>query len=105
MSGHEMSTGAVPWAKIPSMSKPYTHINPSTTLIPCPSLDPNPPNLPPLLDRGKYPGMRIAVASSADTPFAEKVGRKALSMLEARVAARRARRSSRFEGISFDRVC
>eukprot|EP00913_Durusdinium_trenchii_P007996 g7501.t1 len=26
--------------------------------------------------------MRIAVASSADTPFAEKVGRKALSMLE-----------------------
>lgn len=31
---------------------------------------------------GKYPGMRIAVASSADTPFAEKVGRKALSMLE-----------------------
>ena len=31
---------------------------------------------------GSYPGMRIAVASSADTPFAEKVGRKALSMLE-----------------------
>ena len=26
---------------------------------------------------GLYPGMRIAVASSADTPFAEKVGRKA----------------------------
>jgi len=31
---------------------------------------------------GQYPSMRIAVASSADTPFAEKVGRKALSMLE-----------------------
>ncbi|CAE7554339.1 unnamed protein product [Symbiodinium necroappetens] len=31
---------------------------------------------------GKYPGMKIAVASSADTPFAEKVGRKALSLLE-----------------------
>jgi len=31
---------------------------------------------------GKYPGMRIAVASSADTPFAEKVGRKALALLE-----------------------
>ncbi|CAJ1405943.1 unnamed protein product [Effrenium voratum] len=31
---------------------------------------------------GAYPGMRIAVASSADTPFAERVGRKALSMLE-----------------------
>ena len=26
---------------------------------------------------GLYPGMRRAVASSADTPFAEKVGRKA----------------------------
>eukprot|EP00435_Cladocopium_sp_Y103_P034147 s674_g8.t1 len=31
---------------------------------------------------GLFPGMRIAVASSANTPFAEKVGRKALSMLE-----------------------
>ncbi|CAE7545102.1 unnamed protein product, partial [Symbiodinium natans] len=31
---------------------------------------------------GNYPGMKIAVASSADTPFAEKVGRKALSLLE-----------------------
>lgn len=31
---------------------------------------------------GLYPGMRIAVASSANTPFAEKVGRKALAMLE-----------------------
>eukprot|EP00568_Trieres_chinensis_P010263 CAMPEP_0183296854 /NCGR_PEP_ID=MMETSP0160_2-20130417/4280_1 /TAXON_ID=2839 ORGANISM="Odontella Sinensis, Strain Grunow 1884" /NCGR_SAMPLE_ID=MMETSP0160_2 /ASSEMBLY_ACC=CAM_ASM_000250 /LENGTH=221 /DNA_ID=CAMNT_0025458543 /DNA_START=68 /DNA_END=729 /DNA_ORIENTATION=- len=29
-----------------------------------------------------YPGMRIALASSADTPFAEKVGRAALKMLE-----------------------
>lgn len=31
---------------------------------------------------GKYPGMKVALASSADTPFAEKVGRKALKMLE-----------------------
>lgn len=31
---------------------------------------------------GKYPGMKIAMASSADTPFAEKVGRAALKMLE-----------------------
>jgi magnesium-dependent phosphatase 1 len=30
----------------------------------------------------KYPGMKIALASSADTPFAEKVGRAALKMLE-----------------------
>jgi magnesium-dependent phosphatase 1 len=29
-----------------------------------------------------YPGMKIAMASSADTPFAEKVGRAALKMLE-----------------------
>ena len=31
---------------------------------------------------GKYPGMRIAMASSADTPFAEKVGRASLKLLE-----------------------
>mmetsp|Transcript_129598 Transcript_129598/g.415575 ORF Transcript_129598/g.415575 Transcript_129598/m.415575 type:complete len:304 (+) Transcript_129598:128-1039(+) len=31
---------------------------------------------------GKLPGMRIAVASSADTPFAERVGRAALALLE-----------------------
>jgi magnesium-dependent phosphatase 1 len=31
---------------------------------------------------GKYPGMKVALASSADTPFAEKVGRAALRMLE-----------------------
>eukprot|EP00966_Prymnesium_polylepis_P183196 4245414-Prymnesium_polylepis.1 len=31
---------------------------------------------------GAYPGMRIALASSADTPFAVKVGRTALTMLE-----------------------
>lgn len=30
----------------------------------------------------KYPGMKIAMASSADTPFAEKVGRASLKMLE-----------------------
>jgi magnesium-dependent phosphatase 1 len=31
---------------------------------------------------GKYPGMRVAFASSADTPFAEKVGRASLKLLE-----------------------
>lgn len=31
---------------------------------------------------GKYPGMRVAFASSADTPFAEKIGRACLKMLE-----------------------
>lgn len=31
---------------------------------------------------GKYPGMKIALASSADTPFAEQVGRASLKMLE-----------------------
>ena len=31
---------------------------------------------------GKYSGMRVAMASSADTPFAEKVGRASLKMLE-----------------------
>lgn len=31
---------------------------------------------------GKYPGMKIIMASSADTPFAEKVGRAALDLLE-----------------------
>eukprot|EP00591_Stephanopyxis_turris_P009026 CAMPEP_0195530130 /NCGR_PEP_ID=MMETSP0794_2-20130614/32919_1 /TAXON_ID=515487 /ORGANISM="Stephanopyxis turris, Strain CCMP 815" /LENGTH=218 /DNA_ID=CAMNT_0040661565 /DNA_START=138 /DNA_END=794 /DNA_ORIENTATION=- len=31
---------------------------------------------------GVYPGMKIAFASSADTPFAEKVGRASLKMLE-----------------------
>lgn len=31
---------------------------------------------------GRYPGMRVALASSANTPFAERVGRKALTMLE-----------------------
>lgn len=31
---------------------------------------------------GMYPGMRVALASSADTPFAVRVGRAALSMLE-----------------------
>ncbi|KAL3939921.1 MAG: hypothetical protein SGBAC_005451 [Bacillariaceae sp.] len=30
----------------------------------------------------KYPGMKVAMASSADTPFAEKVGRASLKMLE-----------------------
>ena len=30
----------------------------------------------------KYPGMKIALASSADTPFAEKVGRATLKILE-----------------------
>mmetsp|Transcript_7319 Transcript_7319/g.10368 ORF Transcript_7319/g.10368 Transcript_7319/m.10368 type:complete len:253 (+) Transcript_7319:176-934(+) len=31
---------------------------------------------------GKYPGMKIALASSADTPFAEQVGRASLKLLE-----------------------
>lgn len=31
---------------------------------------------------GKYPGMKVAIASSADTPFAEKVGRASLKLLE-----------------------
>ena len=31
---------------------------------------------------GKYPNMKIAMASSADTPFAEKVGRASLKLLE-----------------------
>mmetsp|Transcript_13784 Transcript_13784/g.19717 ORF Transcript_13784/g.19717 Transcript_13784/m.19717 type:complete len:209 (-) Transcript_13784:456-1082(-) len=31
---------------------------------------------------GKYPGMKVALASSADTPKAEKIGRAALKMLE-----------------------
>jgi len=31
---------------------------------------------------GKYPGMKLAAASSADTPFAVKIGRQALKMLE-----------------------
>ena len=31
---------------------------------------------------GKHPGMRMAVASSADTPRAEKIGRAAMEMLE-----------------------
>ena len=31
---------------------------------------------------GGYPGMRVALASSADTPFAEHVGRAALRLLE-----------------------
>ena len=31
---------------------------------------------------GKYPGMKAALASSANTPFAEKVGRASLKMLE-----------------------
>ena len=30
----------------------------------------------------EYPGMRVAFASSADTPFAERVGRAALRLLE-----------------------
>ena len=29
-----------------------------------------------------YPGMKVCFASSADTPFAEKVGRASLKMLE-----------------------
>ena len=33
-------------------------------------------------DGSLYPGMRIALASSADTPFAEKVGRASLKLLE-----------------------
>jgi hypothetical protein len=32
--------------------------------------------------QGKYPGMKICFASSADTPFAEKVGRATLKLLE-----------------------
>eukprot|EP00750_Incisomonas_marina_P005518 INCI13986.1.p1 GENE.INCI13986.1~~INCI13986.1.p1 ORF type:complete len:426 (-),score=74.93 INCI13986.1:3-1280(-) len=32
--------------------------------------------------RGEYPGMRIAAASSADTPIAVKIGRSALALLE-----------------------
>eukprot|EP00308_Calcidiscus_leptoporus_P013231 CAMPEP_0119355448 /NCGR_PEP_ID=MMETSP1334-20130426/4282_1 /TAXON_ID=127549 /ORGANISM="Calcidiscus leptoporus, Strain RCC1130" /LENGTH=208 /DNA_ID=CAMNT_0007369279 /DNA_START=76 /DNA_END=702 /DNA_ORIENTATION=+ len=31
---------------------------------------------------GGFPGMRVALASSADTPFAERVGRAALTILE-----------------------
>ena len=31
---------------------------------------------------GRYPGMKIAMASSADTPFAERVGRASLKLLE-----------------------
>ena len=31
---------------------------------------------------GKYPGMKICFASSADTPFAEKIGRATLKLLE-----------------------
>ena len=31
---------------------------------------------------GVYPGMKIALASSADTPFAEQIGRATLKMLE-----------------------
>jgi magnesium-dependent phosphatase 1 len=31
---------------------------------------------------GKFPGMKLALASSANTPFAEKIGRTALKMLE-----------------------
>ena len=30
----------------------------------------------------QYPGMKIALASSADTPFAEKIGRASLKLLE-----------------------
>mmetsp|Transcript_20298 Transcript_20298/g.28247 ORF Transcript_20298/g.28247 Transcript_20298/m.28247 type:complete len:251 (+) Transcript_20298:148-900(+) len=33
-------------------------------------------------DATKYPGMKIALASSADTPFAEQVGRATLKLLE-----------------------
>ena len=32
--------------------------------------------------RGKYPGMRLAAASSADTPLAVRIGRSALAQLE-----------------------
>ena len=32
--------------------------------------------------KGEYPGMRIAAASSADTPFAVQIGRSALGLLE-----------------------
>ena len=31
---------------------------------------------------GKYPGMRVAVASSADTPLAVKIGTAAMRVLE-----------------------
>ena len=31
---------------------------------------------------GQYPGMRVALASSANTPFAEQIGRASLKMLE-----------------------
>lgn len=31
---------------------------------------------------GTYPGMRVALASSANTPFAEKIGRASLALLE-----------------------
>jgi hypothetical protein len=30
----------------------------------------------------RYPGMKVCFASSADTPFAERVGRATLKMLE-----------------------
>jgi len=30
----------------------------------------------------KYPGMKVCFASSADTPFAERIGRATLKMLE-----------------------
>ena len=30
----------------------------------------------------KYPGMKVCFASSADTPFAEKIGRATLKLLE-----------------------
>lgn len=31
---------------------------------------------------GNYPGMKVCFASSADTPFAEKIGRASLKLLE-----------------------
>ena len=31
---------------------------------------------------GKFPGMRVALASSANTPFAEQIGRASLALLE-----------------------
>lgn len=32
--------------------------------------------------QNKYPGMKVCFASSADTPFAEKIGRATLKLLE-----------------------
>ena len=41
---------------------------------------------------GLYPGMRLAVASTADTPLAVKIGRSALRLLEVNIEGRAPRR-------------